>query len=340
MPPFARQCSAAATQGKARHCFDGAAALCTVYRSVSPTMSDQPGNNGDREPLSKRQKCSDSGEEEAAEIIALGGPMYDEATARKILKEAVLLAAGYTVDGEALIGFDPDDAALDNVYYCADGYHDETPMIYFAQRGDAKMCRYLVSRGASTTKIAGTRNPTYVAAQQGHLEVCQFLQANGASHDIWKGEELVASAWTPFPAAAQQGHKEMIRWLVLKGALCADGSSEKVEGVRIYPNMTYYDNDIETWKRQLRNDISRECERLVEWAEEVTQSHSALVMFLLGTLPTASGKDQRCCILQCLSGHSGVRKHIADFVGLEVTKGRHLRILRQVVDALPSFIKD
>jgi hypothetical protein len=80
------------------------------------------------------------------------------------------------------------------------------------------------------------------------------------------------------------------------------------------------------------------CERLVEWAKEVTQTHSSLMMFLLGTLPPAPDKDQSCALLQCLSGHPGVRKHIGDFVGLEITKGKQLRILRQVVDVLPSFI--
>ena len=43
--------------------------------------------------------------------------------------------------------------------------------------------------------------------------------------------------------------------------------------------------------------------------------------------------------LQCLSGYPGVRKHIGDFVGLEVTKGKHLRILRNEVDVLPSLIE-
>jgi hypothetical protein len=38
------------------------------------------------------------------------------------------------------------------------------------------------------------------------------------------------------------------------------------------------------------------------------------------------------------SGHPGVRKHIGNFVGLEVTKAKQLRILRNVVDVLPSFI--
>ena len=125
-------------------------------------MSDQPGNNGDREPLSKRQKCGD------------GGPMYDEATARKMLEEVVLISAEDNEYGEeAVIGFDPDDAALDNVYDEVDGFLDVTPMTHFAKKGDAKMCRYLASRGASTTKVVAgrPRYPMYVAALEGHLEV-------------------------------------------------------------------------------------------------------------------------------------------------------------------------
>ena len=292
---------------------------------LSPSMSDQPGNNCDREPLSKRQKCGD------------GGPMYDEATARKMLEEVVLISAEDNEYGEeAVIGFDPDDAALDNVYDEVDGFLDVTPMTHFAKKGDAKMCRFLASRGASTTKSTSTR-PMYLAALEGHLGVCKFLQANGASHDIWR--ENATYGWTPFHTAAFHGHDEVVRWLVLQGALCANGNSESLdEGVRIYPK-NYRGNGIKDWRRPTRSLISRQCERLVGWAEEVTQSHSALVMFLLGTLPPSPGKEQSC-ILQCFSGHPGVLKHIGDFVGLEVTKGKHLRILRNVVDVLPSFIKD
>jgi len=61
-------------------------------------------------------------------------------------------------------------------------------------------------------------------------------------------------------------------------------------------------------------------------------------MFLLGTLPPAPDIEQSCTPLQFFSGHPGVRKHIGDYVGLEVTKGKQLRILRNVVDLLPSFI--
>ena len=286
-------------------------------------MSGQPGNNGDFEPLSKRQKRGD-----CDRTLALGGPMYDEATARKMLQEVVLVLAEYTEDGEAVIGFDPDDVSLDNVYYVNNGYFgrmDVTPMIYFSRKGKLKMCRYLASRGASTTKMATAWCPMYAAARGGHLEVCQFLHANGASDDIWKETYM---GWTPFHAAISDGHDEVVRWLVLQGALCADGSSEEIEVDLNHP---------EALLPGTRKIFTRACKRLVEWAKEVTESHFSLMMFLLGALPPASGKNQSC-ILQCFSGHPGVRKHIGDFVGLEVTKGKHLRILRNVVEVLPSFI--
>ena len=283
-------------------------------------MSDQPGT--------------------AAEIMAFGGPMYDEATARKMLKEVVLASAekaaqyGFLFnnaeDGEAVVGFDSDDAALNNTYYYADDHAlvETTPMIYFAGKGNVKMCRYLASRGASTTQSTRSEEPMSIAARRGHLEVCKFLHANGASHDIWKEG---TGNWTPFHSAAFHGHDELVRWLVLQGALCADGSSEEIETDRdhlVYPELCFGNE----------SKFSSSCELLVEWAEEVTQSHSSVMMFLLGMLPPAPNKTQSR-IIQDLSGHPGVRKHIGDFVGLEVTKGKHLRILRKVVDVVPSLMR-
>ena len=303
-------------------------------------MSGEHRGDNAVEPQSKRQKLS------VREIIAFGGPMYDEATARKILKEVVLVSADRNEDGEGpVIGFDPDDAALDDLYYVNDGNFEEdeiTPMIYFADKGDAKMCRYLVSRGASTTKSwADLENylcPLHAAAQEGHFEICSILYANGAQKDVRRyGEEGSEEGWTPFHTEAIRGQDEVVRWLTLHGALCADGSSETVEGDRIYPE-TLRRSGLGKWARKSKGELSKLSERLVEWAKEVTQTHSSLMMFLLGTLPPPPDKDQSCALLQCLSGYPGVRKHIADFVGLEITKGKHLRILRQVVEVLPSFI--
>ena len=42
--------------------------------------------------------------------------MYDEATARKLLQEAVIVSAEDAVDGPAVVGFEPNGAALDRSY--------------------------------------------------------------------------------------------------------------------------------------------------------------------------------------------------------------------------------
>ena len=282
-------------------------------------MSGQPGNNGDLEPQHKRQKRSD--EKEAAKIIALGGPMYDEATARKMLQEVVIVDADWpgneTRDGQVIVF----DTALDKFYRFKDDHFEGrlTLLTYFASKGDVKMCRYLISRGASTTTKTF---PMYAAAGRGHLDICKILCANGWRNDIWK-EDL--SGWTPFHIAAYKGHDELVRWFVLQGALCADANSEEIKKEHIYPEiMSSTENAI----------FVSSYERLVEWAKEVTESHSSLMMFLLGTLPPAPDEDQSRTI-QCLSGHPGVRKLVGDFVGQEVTKAKHLRILRNVVDVVP-----
>ena len=68
--------------------------------------------------------------------------MYDEATARRILEETVRVTAEYADDGEAVVGFDTNDAALDGTYvvdnddYCrnfSNRWHPQiTPLTYFA----------------------------------------------------------------------------------------------------------------------------------------------------------------------------------------------------------------
>ena len=298
-------------------------------------MSGEQRGSNVEEPESKRQKRG--GEEAAPEIIAFGGPMYDEATARKMLKEVVLISeeAQGDLSAEALedkdLHFDPDK--LDSLYYVDDeeyGGERMTAMTYFARKGDAKMCRYLISRGAETTKMddedAYPLFPMYEAAEEGHLDICKVLYANGASYHIWKEHSLYG--WTPFHATVCNGHDEVVRWFVLQGVLCADANSEEIDEGRLLPPY-----------QSLSSSYSYMYTRLVDWAKMVVQTHSAVVMFLGGTLPPAPDTVQSRT-LQCLSGHPGVRKHIGDYVGMEVTKGKHLRILRNVVNVLPSFIKN
>jgi len=262
----------------------------------------------DSEPPSKKQKFGEG----PSPLFAFGGPVEDEATARRKLVEAE---------------FDP-DAPVDQFGQPIEfTLGDCAPMIYFCHEGDLKMCRYLLSRGASTTKTCetGFYCPMYAAAQEGHIKVCQFLFENGAKHDVRREN---GQGWTPFAVAAVQKRDEVVRWLALNGALCADDNSD-VEGHRIYPKNK--SSDMRYWSK---NDADKTCSRLVEWATDVTRTLSSLVTFLHGTLPG----NGRQCTPQCLSGHPGIRKHVADCVGLEVTQKRHLHILRQVKDVLPSFI--
>jgi len=291
------------------------------------------------EPLGKRQKRGggdDDKPKEAAEIIAFGGPMYDEATARKMLQEVVLINEDAWLPAEeledAILHFDPD--ALNNLYWIIEADFwggNMTAMTYFARKGDAKMCRYLISRGASTTKMDEDEHPLfpmYTAAEDGNLDICKLLYENGAQNHV---RRCTKDEGGPFHAAANKGHDELVRWFVLQGALCADASSEEIDEDCIYPK------DHVTVS-SARERIASSYKRLVEWAEMVIQTHSAVVMFLGGTLPPAPDTVQSRT-LQCLSGHPGVRKHIGDFVGMEVTKREDLRILRNVVDVLPSFIR-
>ena len=293
-------------------------------------MSGEQRGSNVEEPESKRQTRGD--DEESTEIIAFGGPMYDEATARKMLKEVVLIseeAQGELTEEEledADLHFDPDK--LDNLYYADDGNfgEDVTPLIYFADKGDPKMCRYLISRGASTTKRSEQGLfPMYEAAYEGHLDICKVLYKNGAQNHV---RGCIGEEWGPIHAAANNSHDEVVRWFVLQGALCADASSEEIDEDCIYPKGYI---SVSASKR-----MARSYKRLVEWSKEVTQTHSAVFTFLGGALPPAHDTVQSRT-LRCLSGHPGVKKHIGDFVGLEVTKRKQLRILRSVVDVSSCF---
>lgn len=271
------------------------------------------------------------------------GPMYDEVTARRILEEEVLVLASRSQNGEAVVGFDPDDAALDNYYHVDNDHHfwgcmnrrfGITPMIYYVHKGDAKMCRYLASRGASTTKADDSGDnfdfPMSAAATKGSLEICKFLYENGAQNDIQKED---VDRWTPFlyaandaewPLTETRDREDVVRWFTLHGGLFRDYDS--------WYNGERGHKDIQLPYR-INEAALGPCQRLVEWAEEVTQTHSALVTFLIGALPS-----QNPSILQELSGVPGVRKNIGDFVGLEVTKKNHLRTLQNVVDILPPYL--
>lgn len=178
-------------------------------------------------------------------------------------------------------------------------------------KGDVKMCRYLIHSGASTTKTVGKKfdSPLQVAARFGCLDVCKLL--------------------------------------VLCGALCPDDATARVAEESIHQPHTSGANVYATCEQLVHGTEDRvsaantfkTLQRLVEWSKDVLQTHSMVVTFLLGTLPCTSERNQGC-ILQCLSGHPGIWKHIADCIGLEVTKAKELRILRSVVEVLPETMRN
>ena len=264
------------------------------------------------------------------EIEAFGGPMDDEETARKKLKE---------------VGFDPDTPVNSASEIIEDeGYDDDClPMPYFCQRGDLRMCRYLLSKGTSTTQswvdddnngVNHLHSPMYAAVLGGHLDVCKWLCEYGARGDIRKTNAsfstplyismIRASGRVGIGPAERERFREICRWLILNEALCPrdngfisdDLLEEAFSGA--YSHRDYW----------------------VRWAEDAVQTHDGLMTFLMGTylrvIPKEKHKTMNHCALSCLSGHPGIRKHIADMLG--VVRGRDLRIMRELRRKLSKFI--
>ena len=303
------------------------------------------GESGGGDRPAKKQKHN--------EIVAFGGPMDDEETARKKLEE---------------VGFDP-DRPVDSVSAIPiEGYADDDylPMSYFCAVGDLMMCRYLLSKGASTTQNwvddyddddeskGGNLycSPIFAAARGGHLDICKWLCEYGARGDIRLINDFhdspLSNAIRKIRYEDEGGRlRQICRWLILNEALCPDD-----DGVVCADHIEeafggYSDDTI-----FLRN-----------WARDAIAEHDNFLVFLMGTFPHAQftteelrkllnqklrspnstttimeslSEDQQLSlwnseqrphsIVQCLSGHPGIRKHIADMIG--VVRGRDLRILR------------
>ena len=108
-------------------------------------------------------------------------------------------------------GFDPDDVRKKKGIW--------TPMIYFVQERNLKMCRYLLFRGADcrTTDIMG-RSPMLIAARCGYLDVVQFLHQDGGvdiRQQNWFGESALSAALF----YSWEYNKDVAQWLILNGAL-------------------------------------------------------------------------------------------------------------------------
>ena len=297
------------------------------------------------------------------------GPVENEETAREKMEEA---------------GFDPDDVTKQcklSYRACVAGNTNRTlrakmhPVTYFCLLGDLKMCRYLLSKGASSTATSTdcTWFPMYSAAAGGRLDVCKWLYGHGAKVDI--GRRSTDNYWSNAghysPLQAAGPSQACCRWFILKGVLSLDDKPGVVDPERMRRDIRpeYDDYDI----------IYDVRPQLLEWVKQSVQTHSGFMTFLLGTLPAAvptfsraalqsllaerlqsqnraeifirNAPEEQCRLawekisqarvsspIVCLGGTTGILELIADYAG--VFRGRDLRILRSLVGPLSEYLKE
>ena len=286
---------------------------------------------GQEAPAAKKQRKFTEAE--------LGGPIEDEEMAREKLKEAE---------------FDPEDIHEVKDVSCPSGVisrWDVNPICHFAGAGDLKMCRYLITRGATTRDVASVEYddgevsdcfPMYAAAQYGAKAVCQWLYHHGAHSDISRvgrsGECPLSRALFPWSHPTDPTRDlETAQWLILHGAIPEDKEGNLCapfmrKAFRMFGNIAHgsYQEGIERRKR------------LLQWAETVCVDHAAYTTFLHGTLSRPSDKEEKplsssLSLARFLGGHEDLRKKIAEYVG--VMTGRNLRTIQGIVEPLKNALE-
>ena len=248
-------------------------------------------------------------------------------------------------------GFDPEK--LNEEVEVHFEYDDElenrslSPMLYYAEIGNLKMCRYLLSRGADCTLANHNEEeyvfPMLIAANRGKFHTCKWLYANGAADDIRRQDHdgmnaMHASLRHAIVKAKDLGEKpqlKLTKWLILKGALCLDDDPGKIDHDRMADDLTLC-TDI---------DLIDARPLLLRWAQNMVQTHDAFLLFKkfssspdtpLKSLSREHHAKSSC--LKMLNGKSELVQLIGDFVGF--ARGNELRIVRQLSTCLPSFIKN
>ena len=305
-------------------------------------MSSERNSEEISEPAAKKQRTS-SGKD----AVDLVGPMENETTAKQKLEEA---------------GFEEGNFFEEDL---TSEYVIMTPMIHFCLHGDLKMCRFLLSKGASTTESTHDFMwfPIVAAASEGHIDVLEWLCNHGAKQDIQKLDD---GDRTTLKYIAQNNHaleedkrRATLKWLILNGAL------EERPG-----EISYYlvERDMGFCGRDDRRS-------LLSWAEEAVNTYQSFQVFLMGTLcqsayslsnlqkvlSTRLKSDDVASILvsnrppevlqvcwqklqrppsanSCLNGQPGILQQISEFAG--VVRGRDLRIKEQFAQKLKLFIMD
>ena len=286
---------------------------------------------GTTEPEPKRRRLLDA-----------GGPIEDDETARRKMRDAEVYARGVNGILFEYAGFDPDNVAdVKSVRgaYNADAAdeHAIKAMGYFARKGDLPMMRWLYVNGADTRDVEVAINfPMFLAAAQNHLEACKWLFAHGAAKDVRRrireNHPYLPLGHSPlYSAFSLYSQQNVSRWLILNGALCKDDDSGEL--------------DVDTMKHDLGmgdfswNYMHKEKKALLEWAADLHLPRTSFFLFLSGALsrPKHVYSTRQAAPLQILGGNPGIRELIGDYVGF--IRGREARIVRQLTEMLPDLIQ-
>ena len=225
-------------------------------------------------------------------------------------------------------GFDPDN--LDK----KDNEIGYTPMLYFAEKGNVKMCRYLIARGADCRKSdTYGRCPMFIAAANGHLEMMTLLYQDGdAREDI---RTQTRNGLTPLRFALHNDHVAIWKWLIRKGALASRTIEGVMDDATLRKNLRPLDNC--SWEEDKRRAI-------LSWAQDAVTAHEHFQLFVTGT-PLFSRDDTRTSSSSLSSSllvrifHRHQPPDILEVIThyVEDTE-QDLRTFHQLLDRLPRFI--
>ena len=293
------------------------------------------GSSGGTEPEPKRRRLLDAGGPIGmyVRVLPIGGPIEDDETARRKMRDARVYARGVDRARGEYDGFDPDNVGdvkiLNRTTFKTDRIK---PVGYFAREGDLPMMRWLYVNGADTRDVdVDFWFPMYTAAVFGRLDMCKWLFGHGAAKDVKRrtciGEHAARS---PLCSTFQSNAKQHVsKWLILSGALCKDDDSGEL--------------DVEIMRQDLGSQyrIVREREALLEWANDLHRPRTSFLLFLSGarSTPRHAYRTRRSSSpVRILSGKPGVLELIGDYVGF--VRGREARIIRQLTELLPDVNKE
>ena len=142
------------------------------------------------------------------------------------------------------------------------------------------MCRYLVTRGASTTDEAGldyniVQCPMSAAAVFGRKDVCQWLFHHGAHiHISRERSNPLRLALEPMKQVHLETATETVKWLLFNGGIPSDAEGY-LNGSAMKKVFT-----MDIIERYSVDEAQNGRERLLHWAEKICSVHDAFYIFV------------------------------------------------------------